>query len=96
MRLGLRKSDAALQVASTLEDANFPFGQRRGSPQKTIASWRDRLKQKKAGPYEASLWRELLAEEPASSPTADTAAIRRDLLTRLGHIARAVRADISN
>lgn len=95
MQLDCRRIEAATQVANTLKSAGFSFGQDRGSPPNTVASWRDRLKQGKAGSFETSVWEDLLGT-PLTFGTDNRGAIRRDFHNRLGHIARCVRVDSSN
>ena len=95
MRLGLKKMDAAAKVAGALDGTGCSFGQHRGSPAKTVASWRDRLKQGRALAFETSVWRDLL-ETPLGFGTSNDAALRRDSLAKLEQLVRKTRADESN
>ncbi len=95
MQLDCRRMEAASQVATTLKSAGFSFGQYRGSPPNTVASWRDRLRRGKAGSFETSVWKDLLGT-PLTFGTNKKGAIRRDFHNRLGHIVRGVRVDNSN
>ena len=85
MHLGISRSDSASKVARALEAADFSFGQYRGSPRKTVASWRDRLKRGKGRPFEASVWDDLKNELGEGD--------ERVLLQRLTHLTRAARTD---
>ncbi len=88
MRLGMSRSDSASKVARALEAADFSFGQYRGSPKMTVASWRDRLKRDDGRSFEASVWDDLKKNELGESD-------ERVLLQRLTHLTRATRADDS-
>ena len=63
MRLGSKKSDAARDIAGVLTKIGFSFGQYRGSPPKTVASWRDRLKRSNAAEFEALAFWDLMESE---------------------------------
>ena len=95
MQLDCLRMEAASQVANTLKSAGFSFGQYRGSPPNTVASWRDRLRRGKAGSFETSVWEDLL-ETQLKLGTDNRDALRRNFLRQLGHLARCVRVDSSN
>lgn len=86
-RVGLRRSEAAQEVALVLTKAGFPVGQsKKGKPAGTVASWRDRINGQRPRAIEADYYERLLARQSVVDCT-DYAALRCNLLNGLEDMA---------
>ena len=94
MQLGSKRLEAAAKVANTLTAAGFSFGQYKGSPPNTVASWRERLMRGKGRPFEASVWQDL-QDNMLQFGTDNQSVLQRELLQTLEHLTRAARTDNS-